>query len=96
MKTREDILDLLLKNKANLQTRYQVTKIALFGSFARGDHSSNSDVDILIEVPASIGLRFVTLAQELQNILQMKVDLVSTRALKKNIRDIIQNEALYV
>lgn len=96
MKTKQEILSLLLKNKANLQTRYQVTKIALFGSFARGDNSPNSDVDILIEVPASIGLGFVSLAQELQNILQMKVDLVSSRALKSNIRDIILNEALYV
>ena len=84
MKTREDILNMLAREKASLQRRYPVHRMALFGSYARGEAQSGSDVDLLVEVDPSIGLRFVTLAEDLEHLLGLPVDLVSQRALKPN------------
>jgi len=79
---REAILRRLREAKPTLQRDFPVRRLALFGSFARGDASADSDVDILVEVDPSIGLGFVTLAEQLETLLGHKVDLVSRRAIK--------------
>ena len=96
MKTKDEILSVLAQGKPQLQSRFKVNKLALFGSYARGDQRSDSDVDILVEVDPSIGLDFVTLANKLEELLQMSVDLVSTRALKPRFRELIERELIYV
>ena len=82
MKTREDILRVLAREKSSLQRRYPVRRLALFGSYARGEPQPESDVDLLVEVDPSIGLRFVTLAEDLEGLLGLPVDLVSQRAVR--------------
>jgi predicted nucleotidyltransferase len=47
-KTREEILSLLSEIKSELENRFKVRRLALFGSYARGDQRSDSDVDILM------------------------------------------------
>lgn len=84
MKTREDILRVLAREKASLQRRYPVRRLALFGSYARGEPQPESDVDLLVEVDPSIGLRFVTLAEDLEGLLGLPVDLVSQGAVRPN------------
>ncbi len=78
--TKEEILKTLAKDKPELQKRFKVHKIALFGSYSRGDLQADSDVDILVEVDPSIGLDFVTLAERIEKLLGVSVDLVSSRA----------------
>ncbi|MBN2271270.1 MAG: nucleotidyltransferase domain-containing protein [Sedimentisphaerales bacterium] len=56
MITKEEILSALAKDRFELESRYKVRKLALFGSYARGDQRADSDVDILVEVDPSIGL----------------------------------------
>lgn len=70
--------------------------MALFGSWARNEQTETSDVDILVEVDPSIGLRFVTLAERLESILAKHVDLVSSRALKPSLLRQIQTELIDV
>jgi predicted nucleotidyltransferase len=65
-----------------LRRDFPLGRMALFGSVARGESLADSDVDILVEVDPSIGLGFVTLAEQLEAVLGRKVDLVSRRALK--------------
>ncbi len=71
-----------------------VLKAYLFGSYARGEANEQSDVDILIELDysQSIGLAFVEMQLDLQNILSRKVDLVSERGLSKFIKPFIEQE----
>ena len=82
MTAKEKILRTLREQRAELSGRYPIRRLALFGSWARGDAREDSDVDVLVEVDPSIGLGFIDLAQELELALGRHVDLVSRRAIK--------------
>jgi hypothetical protein len=96
MKTREEILASLSAAKTELQERFRVRTLALFGSYARNQQTERSDVDILVEVDPAIGLGFVSLADELERRLQQRVDLVSSRAVRPNRRRLIEPDLIYV
>jgi uncharacterized protein len=71
-----------------------VLKAFLFGSYTRGEAREDSDIDILVELDYSqhIGLEFVEMQLELQDLLAKKVDLVSARGLSKYIKPYIEKE----
>ena len=96
MITKEEILETLARDKPELQKRFKVSKMALFGSYARGDQQPDSDVDILVDVDPSIGLDFVTLAERIEKILGVSVDLVSSRAVNSRAMKLIEPELVYV
>jgi Predicted nucleotidyltransferases len=71
--------------------RPYVKKIAVFGSFARGEDTSDSDIDILVDLKPPgqrpvLGLKWFGLEQELSHILGRKVELVSESALSPYVR----------
>jgi predicted nucleotidyltransferase len=80
MTAKEQILRVLHEQRALLDRRYPIRRLALFGSWARGDAREDSDVDVLVEVDPSIGMRFVELAEDLEQALGRHVDLVSRRS----------------
>ena len=96
MKTREEIVRLLAKGKPELEARFKVRSIALFGSYARGEQQGDSDVDILVDVDPSIGLRFVSLAERIEELLGLPVEVVSRRAIKPSQFKFIEGELIYV
>ncbi len=75
-----------------------VLKAYLFGSRAKDEASPGSDIDILVELDYSqpIGLEFIQMQLDLQNILLGKVDLVSARGLSKFIKPYIEKEKLLI
>jgi uncharacterized protein len=95
-KTREEILSLLAQNKSKLENKFKVRRMALFGSYARGDQKSDSDVDILVDIDPSVGLEFVTLAELIEQLLELPVELVSRRAIKPNKLKYIEQDLIYV
>lgn len=94
MATSEDILVTLREQHAALSRRYPIRSMALFGSWARGDAREDSDVDILVDVDPTIGLRFVELGDELERALGRRVDLVSRRAIKEELWERIRPELI--
>lgn len=71
-----------------------VLKAYLFGSYVRGEATEESDVDLLVELDYSqrIGLRYVQMILDLEDLLHKKVDLVSEGGLSKYIRPYIEAE----
>ena len=77
--------------------RFQVGRLAVFGSAARGEMRPDSDVDLLVEFrpEAEIGfIEYAGLMLALSELLGRKVDLVSRPALRPLLRDAILSEAL--
>ena len=96
MKTREEIVSILAKQKPDLQNRFKLRSMALFGSYARGEQQAESDVEILVDVDPSIGLDCVSLAETIEELLGMPVELVSRRAVKPRKLGFIKQELIYV
>ena len=97
MKTRQEIFEILSQHLPEIRSEYYVERIGVFGSTVRGEQSSQSDIDILVEFSRAIGMvRFIQLENNLQALLGTKVDLVSKKALKKYIGQQILSEVEYV
>lgn len=95
--TLQHIQQKLQTQKSRLFHEYNVQRIGVFGSFARGDQTPTSDIDILVELSESIGLfRFVGLEHHLEELLGRDVDLVTPRALKPTIKDAVLRQVVYV
>jgi predicted nucleotidyltransferase len=77
---------------------YNPLKIGIFGSFARGDNKKGSDIDILIEFKESPTLlTLIKLENDLSGILGIKVDLITTGALKnKRIKKSIKKDLIKI
>lgn len=80
---------------AELCRRYGVAELAVFGSVARGESLSSSDIDLLYQLAPGVRLGFAinTLEDELSTLFGRPVDLVSKRALHRLIRDHVLAEA---
>ena len=88
----------LLKSKRQeilaIAARHGARNVRVFGSVARGETKPESDVDILVEMESGTSLMdHVTLMQDLEDLLERKVDVVSDRALHWYIRDQVIAEA---
>ena len=81
VKSTQDVLDVLRAARPLLAREFGITRLALFGSYARGEQREDSDVDVLVEVDPSIGLRFVDLAERIEGLLGVRSDVVSRRAI---------------
>jgi hypothetical protein len=97
MKTKDQILEALRRLMPELEERYNVKTIGLFGSALRGEQRSESDIDVLVEFRTPIGFfKFLELEEFLSERLGGKVDLVSKKALKPEIGRIILAETVMV
>ncbi len=92
----KEITTILKLMKKELKKQFKVKRIAIFGSYARGEESNNSDVDILVEFYEAPGIEFLELADELEKALNVKVDLVSRNAMKPRLMKHIEKELIYV
>ncbi|MBI4235702.1 nucleotidyltransferase domain-containing protein, partial [Candidatus Peregrinibacteria bacterium] len=67
-----------------------------FGSYARGEAKNNSDLDLMVEFEGPIGLEFVDLADDIENLVGIKVDLVSKSAIKPKYLKFVKKHLIYV
>ena len=96
MREQMDIEKKLRELKPILLQRYFVDKIGYFGSYSRNEQSEYSDIDIVVSLHKPLGWEFFDLQEFLENELELKVDLVSENAIKKQLRQIILNSVKYV
>ena len=96
MRDLEEIKRTISTQKPVLAERFKVKEIGIFGSYIRGEQEELSDVDILVEFSEPIGWEFVDLLAYLEDMLSLKVDLVTPNALKPQIKERILEEVAYV
>ena len=91
------ILGILKQYKKKSQEKYEIVKLGLFGSLARGDDSTHSDVDIVIFLKKQDLFNIIGIKQELEEELQTSVDVVSYReTMNPLLKQRIDKEAVYV
>jgi uncharacterized protein len=95
MKTLEQVIETLRRMQPELQRRYSILEMGIFGSFVRGQQTEESDLDILVSVGESIGLMsLASLQQELTDALGLRVDLIPKPSLQRRIGRRILAEAV--
>ncbi|OGI03542.1 MAG: hypothetical protein A2104_04080 [Candidatus Melainabacteria bacterium GWF2_32_7] len=91
----EDIKNIIHSHEAVLQDKYKTVKFYLFGSYARGEQTAKSDIDLLVELEESISMfKFLDLEEDLEKIFGKKIDLGTPDSLKPYIKDSILKESI--
>lgn len=98
MKKLEEIKKVLMEHKKEIKEKYKVKKIAFFGSYVRNKQKKRSDIDILVEFEEGHKTfdNYMELKFYLEEILNLKIDLILKSAIKEEIKDNILSEAVYV
>jgi len=97
MKSLKELKKIINEHKKELEEKYKVKSIAIFGSYVRNEQNKKSDVDILVdfhEIPDL--LKFIEIERYLEEILGLKVDLVRKPVLRMELRDKILSEAIKI
>ncbi|MEI6292652.1 MAG: nucleotidyltransferase family protein [Methanomicrobiales archaeon] len=95
MKRRNELKTILRKAMPYLKEQFGISAIGIFGSYIRDEASPESDLDILVEFSRPIGWEIVELSDYLENLLEIKVDLVTKQSLHPIIRSRILEEVQY-
>ena len=94
---KSEVIRILKEQRKELNEHFNVASLSLFGSVARDEASVDSDVDLLVEFSEPVGLfQFIGLQQRLEELLECKVDLGTSRSLKPRIKEHVLREAIRV
>ena len=94
---KKEIIDIIRSSKPEIESRYGVRRLGLFGSYLKERQRKKSDVDILVAFNRDIDLfEFLDLREYLEGRLNVRVDLVMESALKPTIGKRILAEVEYV
>ena len=97
MKSVEEIEEILKSFKNDIKRNYKAEVVGIFGSFARGEQKSDSDVDILVEFYKDATLfDYMRLSMFLQEKLGIDVDIVPQDTIREELRERIVKEAIFI
>ena len=94
--TSDTILKTLEQNVNQINQKFHIRKLGLFGSYARGDARTNSDIDVLVEFEKPTFDGYMELKFFLEDLFHKDVDLVMKDSLKPRIKPSILAEVQYV
>jgi uncharacterized protein len=95
MKTFEQVRTLLKTSKKDLNQRYKVKRLGVFGSYARGQQRRGSDIDVLVEFKKGASLLDLSgVSIYLKEKLGEEIDVVSKNGLRKELRSRILSEVV--
>ncbi|MCK4417196.1 MAG: nucleotidyltransferase family protein [Candidatus Latescibacteria bacterium] len=97
MKTLSEMEEILRQNKPELEKRFKVKEIGIFGSFVRGDQKEKSDLDVLVEFEEPVSLlKLVSVENFLSETLGIKVDVIPKKDLRLELKQRILREVAYI
>lgn len=93
----QDCIQKLSDFKKKFAQKYGITRLGIFGSVARNEHTENSDIDIVVEVNKPTLQLMYELKEALKKLFNCEVDLVRLRdSLRPLFKSNIQRDAIYV
>jgi uncharacterized protein len=93
----EEIRARLDAHAERIRSDLGIVSLSVFGSVARGQTTAASDIDVLVEFSGEADFdRFMELKERLEGLLGMRVDLVTTKALRPELRPGVEGEAIRV
>ncbi len=98
MKTRDQILSFLAQNKMLFRDRFHIIRIGLFGSYARGEQTTKSDVDLLVEFEENTQELYdlkIQIKEFIKNSLDIEVDICREKYIKPRFKSFILKETVY-
>lgn len=97
MKSTSEYLNILRDYMAKNATKYSITRMGIFGSIARGEHTEDSDVDIYLETSKPNMFALVHIKEDLQALFGCNVDVVRLRDhMDTLLKSRIEKEGIYV
>ena len=96
MYTLDNIIHILRQHKPNLLQKYPISGLGVFGSYARGEATESSDIDIAVDINGPMGLNFVAMADEIEGLFGIKVDVVPKHSIKPNYLPFVEKDLVYV
>ncbi|HNW26192.1 MAG TPA: nucleotidyltransferase family protein [Candidatus Gastranaerophilaceae bacterium] len=91
----EEIKNKIKENEKFLKEKYHVRGFLLFGSYAKGEQTQDSDIDLLVDFQKVIDMfEMIDLQEYLQNLFGKKIDLGTKNGLKSFIKKTILKEAI--
>ncbi|NMC74499.1 MAG: nucleotidyltransferase family protein [Geobacteraceae bacterium] len=94
--TKEEILAFLREHKPEMEERFGVIRIGLFGSYVRGEAREDSDIDFSIELTSNSADTYFGLLHYLEDSFQKRIDLGLESSFKPLIKPYIMKEIIYV
>jgi len=89
------ILNFLRSHKEEFRQKFGITKLGLFGSYARGEATKDSDIDIVVDMPSNFDL-YYDFKYFLEDNLHLKIDLGLLKTVRKQLKTDILKEVIYV
>jgi predicted nucleotidyltransferase len=96
MLSQQDILNYLAQHKKEFQSKYNIEKIGLFGSYARNEANDESDIDIFVTMPPKM-FQLIALKQQIEDDLKKSVDILREhKQMKPFLLKMIHKDISYV
>ncbi len=98
--TTDNVIKKLKDQQSYLSKEFDLKRIGLFGSYARGTQTEKSDIDIVAEFNKPIGLKFIEFSEFIENLFEKKTDILTLDGINgirnQNIAQSIKDTIIYV
>ncbi len=93
----EQVKKTLTEHREYLREKYGITEIGIFGSYVRGEQKRKSDIDILVRFNKAVGFfEWIEAEDYIAGLLKTKVDLVPEEDIRRELKEIILKEVVYL
>lgn len=90
-----NVFSVLKSHESEIKAKFEVQRIGIFGSYAKGLQNEDSDIDVLVEFKNPTLHNFMGLIFYLEELFNKKVDLVTEKSLSPYIKDTVEKEVVW-
>ena len=90
-----NVFNVLQKHKNEIINKYNVKRIGIFGSYAKGQQKEESDIDVLVEFEKPTFDNFIELSFFLEELFYKKVDLLTPKSLSPYMQPTVEKEVVW-